>query len=235
MAAKIIDGKAISAAVRKAVTEDTAAFVAQTGITPHLAAVLVGDDPASQVYVRNKERACEACGLKSTLHRLPAETTQEQLAALVDQLNNDTGVHGILVQLPLPKHLDSTPILDAILPGKDVDGFHPENVGLMLQGRPRFLPCTPHGVMKMLQHENIATAGRHAVVIGRSDIVGKPMAALLVQKGADATVTICHSRTADIGEITRQADILIAAVGIPEFVKGDMIKLGAVVIDVGIN
>ena len=152
MAAKIIDGKAISAAVRKAVTEDTEAFVSQTGITPHLAAVLVGDDPASQVYVRNKERACEACGLKSTLHRLPAETTQEQLAALVDQLNNDTGVHGILVQLPLPKHLDSTPILDAILPGKDVDGFHPENVGLMLQGRPRFLPCTPHGVMKMLQH-----------------------------------------------------------------------------------
>ena len=235
MAAKIIDGKAISAAVRKAVTEDTEAFVSQTGITPHLAAVLVGDDPASQVYVRNKERACEACGLKSTLHRLPAETTQEQLAALVDQLNNDTGVHGILVQLPLPKHLDSTPILDAILPGKDVDGFHPENVGLMLQGRPRFLPCTPHGVMKMLQHENIATAGKHAVVIGRSDIVGKPMAALLVQKGADATVTICHSRTADIGAITRQADILIAAVGIPEFVKGDMIKPGAVVIDVGFN
>ncbi len=235
MAAKIIDGKAISAAVRKAVTEDTEAFVSQTVITPHLAAVLVGDDPASQVYVRNKERACEACGLKSTLHRLPAETTQEQLAALVDQLNNDTGVHGILVQLPLPKHLDSTPILDAILPGKDVDGFHPENVGLMLQGRPRFLPCTPHGVMKMLQHENIATAGKHAVVIGRSDIVGKPMAALLVQKGADATVTICHSRTADIGAITRQADILIAAVGIPEFVKGDMIKPGAVVIDVGIN
>ena len=235
MAAKIIDGKAISAAVKKKVTADTAAFVANTGITPHLAAVLVGDDPASQVYVRNKERACEACGLKSTLHRLPAETTQEQLAALVEQLNNDAGVHGILVQLPLPKHLNSTPILDAILPSKDVDGFHPENVGLLLQGRPRFLPCTPHGVMKMLQHENIATAGKHSVVIGRSDIVGKPMAALLVQKGADATVTICHSRTADIAAICRQADILIAAVGIPEFVKSDMIKPGAVVIDVGIN
>ena len=235
MAAKIIDGKAISAAVKKKVTADTAAFVANTGITPHLAAVLVGDDPASQVYVRNKERACEACGLKSTLHRLPAETTQEQLVVLVEQLNNDAGVHGILVQLPLPKHLNSTPILDAILPSKDVDGFHPENVGLLLQGRPRFLPCTPHGVMKMLQHENIATAGKHAVVIGRSDIVGKPMAALLVQKGADATVTICHSRTADIAAICRQADILIAAVGIPEFVKSDMIKPGAVVIDVGIN
>ena len=144
-------------------------------------------------------------------------------------------MHGILVQLPLPKHLDSTPILDAILPGKDVDGFHPENVGLMLQGRPRFLPCTPHGVMKMLQHQNIDTAGKHAVVIGRSDIVGKPMAALLVQRGADATVTICHSRTADIAAICSQADILIAAVGIPEFVKGNMIKPGAVVIDVGIN
>lgn len=235
MAASIIDGKAISANVRKQVTSDTAAFVAQTGVTPHLAAVLVGDDPASQVYVRNKERACESCGLKSTLYRLPVDTTQVQLAELVAKLNADTSVHGILVQLPLPKHLDSTPILDAILPDKDVDGFHPENVGLMLQGRPRFLPCTPHGVMKMLQHESIQTAGKHAVVIGRSDIVGKPMAALLVQRGADATVTICHSRTADIGAITRQADILIAAVGIPEFVKGDMIKPGAVVIDVGIN
>ena len=235
MSASIIDGKVISAAVRRKITEDTAAFVAETGITPHLAAVLVGDDPASQVYVRNKERACENCGLKSTLHRLPVDTTQQQLATLVAELNADDTVHGILVQLPLPKHLDSTPILDAILPGKDVDGFHPENVGLMLQGRPRFLPCTPHGVMKMLQHQNIDTAGKHAVVIGRSDIVGKPMAALLVQRGADATVTICHSRTADIAAICSQADILIAAVGIPEFVKGNMIKPGAVVIDVGIN
>jgi methylenetetrahydrofolate dehydrogenase (NADP+) / methenyltetrahydrofolate cyclohydrolase len=235
MSASIIDGKVISAAVRRKITEDTAAFVAETGITPHLAAVLVGDDPASQVYVRNKERACENCGLKSTLHRLPVDTTQQQLATLVAELNADGTVHGILVQLPLPKHLDSTPILDAILPGKDVDGFHPENVGLMLQGRPRFLPCTPHGVMKMLQHQNIDTAGKHAVVIGRSDIVGKPMAALLVQRGADATVTICHSRTADIAAICSQADILIAAVGIPEFVKGNMIKPGAVVIDVGIN
>lgn len=235
MPASIIDGKVISAAVRQQVTKDTAAFIAESGVVPHLAAVLVGDDPASQVYVRNKERACEKCGLKSTLHRVPADTTQEQLAALVAELNADDSVHGILVQLPLPKHLDATPLLDAILPGKDVDGFHPENVGLMLQGRPRFLPCTPHGVMKMLEHENIETAGKHAVVIGRSDIVGKPMAALLVQRGADATVTICHSRTTDITAICRQADILIAAVGIPEFVKGSMIKPGAVVIDVGIN
>ncbi|MCP4169808.1 MAG: bifunctional methylenetetrahydrofolate dehydrogenase/methenyltetrahydrofolate cyclohydrolase FolD [Fuerstiella sp.] len=235
MSATIIDGKLISASARQQIAEETAAFTTESGVTPHLAAVLVGDDPASQVYVRNKERACEKCGLKSTLHRLSAETTQQQLMDLVAQLNADRTVHGILVQLPLPNHLDSTPVLDSIRPDKDVDGFHPENVGLMLQGRPRFLPCTPHGVMKMLEHENISTAGKHAVVIGRSDIVGKPMAGLLVQKGADATVTVCHSRTADIAAITRQADILVAAVGIPEFVKGDMIKPGAVVIDVGIN
>ena len=235
MSARLIDGKAISAAVREEVKTRAAEFSAQSGVTPHLAAVLVGDDPASAVYVRNKERACEKCGLKSTLHRLPAETTQAELADLVDQLNSDATVHGILVQLPLPDHLDSTPILDSILPAKDVDGFHAENVGLMLQGRPRFLPCTPHGVMKMLEYEGIETSGKHAVIIGRSDIVGKPMAGLLVQRGADATVTICHSRTADIAAITRQADMLIAAVGIPEFVKADMVKPGAVVIDVGIN
>lgn len=235
MAAIRIDGKQISAAVKQEVQNETASFVKKTGVIPHLAAVLVGDDPASQVYVRNKERACEKCGLKSTLHRLSEDTTQDDLLQLVLDLNADETVHGILVQLPLPRHLVATPILDAILPIKDVDGFHPENVGLMLQGRPRFLPCTPHGVMKMLQHHKVQTAGCHAVVIGRSDIVGKPMGALLIQRGADATVTICHSQTADIGSITRQADLLIAAVGIPEFVKGDMIKSGAVVIDVGIN
>ncbi len=235
MPARTIDGKQISAAERSSVADDTAEFTGRTGVVPQLAAVLVGDDPASQVYVRNKERACEKCGLNSTLHRLPDDTTQTQLLSLVRQLNEDNDVHGILVQLPLPNHLDSTPVLDAILPSKDVDGFHPENVGLMLQGRPRFLPCTPHGVMKMLKHEAIDTAGAHAVIIGRSDIVGKPMGALLIQRGADATVTTCHSRTKEIGTITSQADILIAAVGIPEFVKGDMIKPGAVVIDVGIN
>lgn len=235
MAARLIDGKQISASERSSVATDTAEFTARTAIVPQLAAVLVGDDPASQVYVRNKERACEKCGLKSTLHRLTEDTTQVQLLDLVRQLNADSAVHGILVQLPLPDHLDSIPVLDAILPSKDVDGFHPENVGLMLQGRPRFLPCTPHGVMKLLEHENIATSGAHAVVIGRSDIVGKPMGALLIQRGADATVTTCHSRTKDVGAITSQADILIAAVGIPEFVTGDMIKPGAVVIDVGIN
>ena len=235
MAARLIDGKQISAFERSSVATDTAEFTARTAIVPQLAAVLVGDDPASHVYVRNKERACEKCGLKSTLHRLTEDTTQAQLLDLVRQLNEDSDVHGILVQLPLPDHLDSIPVLDAILPSKDVDGFHPENVGLMLQGRPRFLPCTPHGVMKMLEHEKIITSGAHAVVIGRSDIVGKPMGALLIQRGADATVTTCHSRTTDIGAITSQADILIAAVGIPEFVTGDMIKPGAVVIDVGIN
>jgi len=235
MSAEIIDGKAISAIERQRVTDETAAFTQETGVIPHLAAVLVGDDPASQVYVRNKERACERCGLKSTLHRLPSETSQSELESLVAQLNNASDVHGILVQLPLPSHLDETPVLDAILPAKDVDGFHPENVGLMLQGRPRFLPCTPHGVMKMLEHHGVETSGKHAVVIGRSDIVGKPMGALLIQKGADATVTICHSRTIDIAQVTRQADILIAAVGRPEFVTGDMIRPGAVVIDVGIN
>ncbi|GAB5444095.1 MAG: bifunctional methylenetetrahydrofolate dehydrogenase/methenyltetrahydrofolate cyclohydrolase FolD [Fuerstiella sp.] len=235
MTARRIDGKKISALVREEVAAEAAEFVQQSGVTPHLAAVLVGDDPASQVYVRNKERACEKSGLRSTLHRLPADTTQQALATLIADLNADPDVHGILVQLPLPGHLDSTPVLDAILPAKDVDGFHPENVGLMLQGRPRFLPCTPHGVMRLLEHEQVETAGRHAVVIGRSDIVGKPMAALLIQRGADATVTVCHSRTQDIAAVARQADILIAAVGIPEFVTADMVKPGAVVIDVGIN
>ncbi len=235
MAARLIDGKQISSAERRLIADDSAEFSSRTGVVPHLVAVLVGDDPASQVYVRNKERACEKCGLKSTLHRLPQETAQLQLLDLVRQLNEDQNVHGILVQLPLPDQLNAIPVLDAILPVKDVDGFHPENVGLMLQGRPRFLPCTPHGVMKMLAHENIETSGAHAVIVGRSDIVGKPMAALLIQRGTDATVTTCHSHTRDIAGITSRADILIAAVGIPEFIRGNMIKPGAVVIDVGIN
>ncbi|MCH2210176.1 MAG: bifunctional methylenetetrahydrofolate dehydrogenase/methenyltetrahydrofolate cyclohydrolase FolD [Fuerstiella sp.] len=235
MPARIIDGKQISSVERSAIAADAAEFSGQTGIIPQLAAVLVGDDPASQVYVRNKERACRKCGLKSTLHRLPQETTQSQLQQLIEQLNEHADVHGILVQLPLPDHLDAVPVLDAILPAKDVDGFHPENVGLMLQGRPRFLPCTPHGIIRMLEYERVETAGAHAVIIGRSDIVGKPMGALLIQRGADATVTTCHSRTKDIAAVTSQADILIAAVGIPEFVTSDMIRPGAVVIDVGIN
>ena len=235
MNAKVIDGKRIAEQTIGAISAATSVFSVQSGVIPHLAAVLVGDDPASHVYVRNKEKACLRAGLKSTLHRLPESTSQEALLRLVHSLNSDSGVHGILVQLPLPEQIDPAVVLDAIHPAKDVDGFHPENVGLMLQGRPRFLPCTPAGVMNLLEVSGIATAGKHAVVVGRSDIVGKPMAALLMQKGADATVTVCHSRTQGIASFCRLADILVAAVGIPEFVKGEMIKPGAVVIDVGIN
>jgi methylenetetrahydrofolate dehydrogenase (NADP+)/methenyltetrahydrofolate cyclohydrolase len=235
MTAKLIDGKQIAERTRAEHAEGARGLTATTGIVPHLAAVLVGDDPASAVYVRNKQLACDKAGLKSTLHRLPATTSQAELRDLVQQLNADDQVHGILVQLPLPKGLDTAQILDAIDPAKDVDGFHPENVGLMQQGRPRFLPCTPAGVMRMLEVSGIETRGKHAVVIGRSDIVGKPMATLLAQKGVDATVTLCHSRTPDIAAFTRQADIVVAAVGIPNYVAGDWIKPDAVVIDVGIN
>jgi methylenetetrahydrofolate dehydrogenase (NADP+) / methenyltetrahydrofolate cyclohydrolase len=235
MTAMVIDGKQIAEQTRAEAAVGAAALKARTGVVPHLAAVLVGDDPASAVYVRNKQIACEKAGFKSTLHRLPATTSQVELLTLVQMLNANSDVHGILVQLPLPKGLDTTLILDAVHPAKDVDGFHPENVGLMQQGRARFLPCTPAGVMRMLDVSGFKTSGLHAVVIGRSDIVGKPMAALLSQKGADATVTLCHSRTRDIGAFCRSADILVAAIGIPQFVKGDMIKPGAVVIDVGIN
>ena len=235
MSATHIDGRKIAESTRAEVAERAASFQSRTGVVPHLTAVLVGDDPASQVYVRNKEKAAEKAGFKSTLIRLPASTSQAELLNVVLRLNNDRTVHGILVQLPLPKQIDSVTILDAIHPLKDVDAFHPENVGLMLQGRPRYLPCTPAGVMRLLEVSGTKLAGAHAVVIGRSDIVGKPMAALLMQKGADATVTVCHSRTQDLAAHCRRADVLVAAIGIPEFVKGDMIKPGSVVIDVGIN
>jgi methylenetetrahydrofolate dehydrogenase (NADP+)/methenyltetrahydrofolate cyclohydrolase len=233
--AVIIDGRKIAEQTRAEHAAGTRALLASHGVVPHLAAVLAGDDPASAVYVRNKRLACEKAGMKSTLHRLPASTSQSELLDLVARLNADRAVHGILVQLPLPKGIDAAGVLDAIDPAKDVDAFHPQNVGLLQQGRPRFLPCTPAGVMRMLEVSGIATSGKHAVVIGRSDIVGKPMATLLSQKGIDATVTICHSRTQDIGAYARGADILVAALGIPRFVKGDMIKPGATVIDVGIN
>jgi methylenetetrahydrofolate dehydrogenase (NADP+)/methenyltetrahydrofolate cyclohydrolase len=235
MTATVIDGKKIAEQTRAEAAEGAKQLLQETGVVPHLAAVLVGDDPASAVYVRNKQIACEKAGFKSTLHRLPVTTGQAELLTLVQGLNADPDVHGILVQLPLPKGLDATAVLDAILPAKDVDGFHAENVGLMSQGRPRFLPCTPAGVMRMLQVAGIGTSGKHAVVIGRSDIVGKPMAMLLSQKGVDATVTLCHSRTPDLAGFCREADIIVAAIGIPQFVKGDWVKPGAVVIDVGIN
>ncbi len=237
MPAQIIDGKAVAARMTAEIAADSAAFQRSTGVIPHLTAVLVGDDPASAVYVRNKQRACEKAGLKSSLHRLPIDTTEAQLLDLVEDLNADSTVHGILVQLPLPKHIREQIILDAVIASKDVDCFHPHNVGLLVQGRPRFLPCTPAGCQRLLAEYNIQTAGAHAVVLGRSEIVGKPMAMLLVQRGAvaDATVTICHSRTQDLAAIVRQADIVIAAIGKARFVTADMIKPGAVVIDVGIN
>lgn len=235
MSARLIDGKSISADVRAKVAAEASVFQQEFSIVPHLAAVLVGNNPASEVYVRNKEKACQTSGLKSTLFRLSQETTEQELLTLVDELNRRADIHGILVQLPLPAHLDATRVLDAIHPIKDVDAFHPENVGRILQGRPRFVPCTPAGVMALLEASKIETAGMNAVVIGRSDIVGKPMAALLMQKGADATVTVCHSRTRELAAVCRQADLLIAAIGVPEFVTGDMIRPGAIIIDVGIN
>jgi len=231
----LIDGKSIAAGIRAQIATDVEAFRAQTSVVPHLAAVLVGDNPASEVYVRNKRKACEGAGFASTLHRLSGETSQAELLQLVATLNADRSVHGILVQLPLPKQINETAVLDAVDPLKDVDAFHPHNVGLIVQGRPRFLPCTPHGCMRLLESTGVPTAGAHAVVLGRSEIVGKPMALLLMQKGADATVTVCHSRTRELAAITRQADILIAAIGRPEFVTAEMVKPGAAVIDVGIN
>lgn len=237
MAAEIIDGKAIAGRLQQQIAERAAEFAARTGTTPHLAALLVGDDPASAVYVRNKERMCRKVGFRSTLHRLPAETTQSQLLELIASLNGNEDVNGILVQLPLPAHIDTTTVLDAVTPLKDVDCFHPENVGLLAQGRPRFQPCTPAGCQHLLRTAGIETRGKHVVVLGRSDIVGKPMALLMMQRGdgADATVTVCHSRTQNLASITRQADIVVAAIGQPRFVTGEMLRPGVVVIDVGIH
>ena len=233
----ILNGKELSRTLRSEITQQVSEFIQKTGITPCLAAILVGDDPASQVYVRNKEKACAEVGMKSQLFRLPADTTQEQLLELVDELNHDDSVHGILCQLPLPKQINEKVILDAVSADKDVDAFHPANVGLILQGRPRFLPCTPFGIQEMLKRYGIETAGKHVVILGTSDIVGKPMAAMMVQRGigADSTVTVCHSRTANLPSITSQADILIVAIGKPKFVTSEMVKDGAVVVDVGIN
>lgn len=237
MSAQIIDGKSIAAGIRAEIAQDVAAFRQESGVTPHLAAVLVGENSASEVYVRSKRRACEKAEMGSSLHRLAETTSEAELLELVATLNADRSVHGILVQLPLPRQISETAILDAVDPLKDVDAFHPHNVGLLVQGRPRFLPCTPHGCQRLIEAAGVETAGAHAVVLGRSEIVGKPMALLLMQRGgaADATVTVCHSKTRDLAAVTRQADILIAAIGRPEFVTAEMVKPGAVVIDVGIN
>ena len=231
--AKIIDGKAISKQIREEISAERAEFTAKTGITPGLAVIIVGEDPASQVYVRNKRKACDEVGFYSESYELPAETTQEELEALVDKLNNDDNIHGILVQLPLPKHLDETRVLLRINPEKDVDAFHPYNVGKIMIGDYSFLPCTPAGVMALIERSGIDVCGKKCVVIGRSNIVGKPMAMLLLH--SHGTVTICHSRTQNLAAICKEADILVAAIGKADFVGADMIKEGAVVIDVGMN
>ncbi len=237
MTATILDGKSLAEEIRTEVARQVAEFVGQTGVTPCLAAVLAGENAASEVYVRNKQKACERAGIRSQLHRLPVTTKMDHLLTLIDQLNADEAVHGILVQLPLPKGLEESRVLDAVNPLKDVDAFHSENVGRIVQGRPRFLPCTPHGIQQLLLRRDIPVEGSHVVVLGRSDIVGKPMAVMLMQRsrGANATVTVCHTRTRNLAEVTRQADILIVAIGQPKFVTADMVKPGAVVIDVGMN
>ncbi len=232
MTARIIDGKRLAATVR-AETALRAARLAAAGTVPGLAVVIVGEDPASRVYVRNKAKACEEAGIRSWVHAMPADTPADRLIGFVHELNTDPSVHGILVQLPLPKPLDSRRVIEAIDPAKDVDGFHYQNVGALVVGEPAFVPCTPLGVMRMLEEEGVAIDGAHAVVVGRSTIVGKPMAMLLLNAGA--TVTVCHSRTKDLAAQVRQADILVAAVGRARMIGADMVKPGAVVVDVGIN
>jgi methylenetetrahydrofolate dehydrogenase (NADP+)/methenyltetrahydrofolate cyclohydrolase len=233
VSAQIIDGKALAQTIREGIAEEVRLLEKDTGIKPGLAAVLVGDDPASAVYVKNKRIACEKAGLYPQEHLLPASTTQDALLKLIHQLNVDSRIHGILVQLPLPPGIDSQAILQAVSPEKDVDGFHPVNVGRLVAGDPVFIPCTPKGVIQMIDSTGQDIAGKRAVVIGRSNIVGKPVAMLLLHR--HATVTICHSRTKDLPGVVREADILIAAIGKPLFVTPDMVKEGAIVIDVGIN
>ena len=232
MSARIIDGKTLSAKIREEVAERVAALKAK-GVTPGLAVVLVGEDPASQVYVRNKVEACQKAGLHSVKEQYPADMSEAELLARIDALNADPAIHGILVQLPLPKHMSSHKVIEAIAPEKDVDGFHISNAGLLMTGQPLFRPCTPYGVMKMLEADGVALRGAEAVVVGASNIVGKPMAMLLLQAGA--TVTICNSKTRDLGAQARRADVLVVATGKPGMITGDMIKPGAAVIDVGIN
>lgn len=230
--AQIIDGKLTSAKMREEIKAEAQALTAK-GTKPGLAVIIAGDDPASKIYVRNKKKACEEVGFHSEEYALAGDVTEEELSALIDRLNADGNIHGILVQSPLPKHLDEKRIVARILPCKDVDAFSEENVGKITLGTPRFLPCTPAGIMELLARYGIETRGKHAVVVGRSNIVGKPMSLLLL--AADCTVTTCHSRTSDLAKFTRDADILVAAVGKSKLIKGDMIKEGAVVIDVGMN
>jgi methylenetetrahydrofolate dehydrogenase (NADP+)/methenyltetrahydrofolate cyclohydrolase len=232
MPATILDGKSLAVSIRRDLKQKVDALV-RRGVNPGLAVILAGDDPASKVYVGNKTRACEEVGVRSQQIDYPASVTQEELIARIRKLNADPAVHGILVQLPLPKHIDSARVLAAVAPQKDVDGFHESNLGALLAGKPRVVPCTPAGVMRLLEHAGVPLAGRHAVVIGRSNIVGKPVALLLLQK--DATVTLCHSKTRNLPDVCREADILIAAVGRAKLVTAAMVKPGACVIDVGVN
>lgn len=234
---QILDGKQLSLDIKDELKIKVDQIISEGKRAPHLAAVLVGDDPASAVYVRNKVRSCEQVGFKSTLVRRPAETTEEEVLEIVDQLNNDDDVDGFIVQLPLPKHIDEEKITLAIKPEKDVDGFHPLNFGMMMQGKDGFLPATPYGILEILERYKIETSGKEVVVVGRSNIVGMPMSVLLARKDypGNATVTICHSRTKDLAAHVAKADILVAAIGRPEFITGDMVKEGCVIIDVGIN
>jgi len=231
---ELISGKIISAQINEELCLEVKQLKTK-GIEPCLAVVLVGEDPASEVYVRNKKRTSEEIGMRSIGHNLPDTTTQRELETLIQSLNADPAVHGILCQFPLPEGLDEKKVIQTIDPEKDVDGLHPLNAGLIAMGIPKFISCTPYGVLQMLKRSGISTSGKNAVVLGRSNLVGRPIATLLSSKGWDATVTVCHSRTNDMAEVTSQADILIAAIGIPEFVKANMVKPGAVVIDVGIN
>lgn len=236
MTAKIIDGKQVAAELRAELKEKVAQLKAK-GVTPGLAVILVGDDPASKSYVTAKEKACEEIGMHSDDNRLPAMTTQSDLLALIDKCNKDSTIHGILVQLPLPKHINDNEVLMAIDPSKDVDGFHPVNVGRMVVGQEAYLPCTPHGVVQLLLRNGVKLDGAEVVIVGRSNIVGKPLANMLIQKSktGNATVTVCHTRTKNIAEHVKRADIVIAAAGRPNTITAEMVKVGAVVIDVGVN
>ncbi len=235
--AVIIDGRKVAAELKEAIKKEVSKMIDNDDDTPHLAAVLVGNDPASETYVASKEKAAHTVGMVSSTYRYPADITENELLEVVDYLNSDEEIDGYIVQLPLPKHIDENKIIHRINPAKDVDGFTPENVGKMVLGQPAFLSATPYGIMELLKYYNIPVAGKHCVVLGRSNIVGRPMSILLSQKkdAANATVTLCHSATENLEEITRSADILIAAIGKPQFVKADMVKDGAVVIDVGIH
>ncbi len=233
----LLDGKKLAATMQAELAEEVAHFVRQQGRPPGLATVLVGDHPPSMTYVGNKQKACARVGMYTRNFHLPATIAQADLLQLVRSLNEESSIHGILVQLPLPKPLDEGAVIQAVSPLKDVDGFSPENLGLLLAGQPRFQPCTPLGIIQLLRRHDIAVAGKHVVIVGRSNIVGKPLAVMLLQKGAaaDATVTVCHSRTPDLPALTRQADVVVVAIGQGHYLRADMVKKGAVVVDVGIN